>query len=783
MQAVDPKLVRTTIWIAGVVAAAVAIIMPVGYFAISYQNLIGELTTEAEINGHIASEVINANPEMWRFQQYKLDEFLSRRLRRGEAEARRILDKENDLIAESVDALESPVITESSELQDSGVVVGRMEVSRSLRPLLLRTGLVGLLGLLLSMAIFATLKVLPLRALGHALADNVQLYEEASRNLNRIRALHEIDLAITSTLDLHGILHVLLEKIDLVLPYAATTVRLFNPENGLLEPAACRNLDEKEWKTEAWRGGRGLANVAFETNAPTIIRNAQTDPRVRDPEFYRKHKLISYLAIPLIAKEKTLGVIGFYTRQEHDFSNDEVEFLKTLTGQAAIAIHNAQIYGEVSLSRKELELKNQYLDKSLRQLGGLYTALTPIDAAASMPELMGGIIERLMGATGADAALIRVWNKEDGTLPIVGHRGFSDQYLKRVENAPPRGAVEWVIKHSDPIITPDIASEPRLKGKVQLQMGLRSCAILPLNVHGEVRGILHVASCKLGYFNEEQKDHLTAIVRQMSIAMDNHELFYSLKSSRDELEKANKIKDEFLSVMSHELRTPLNVMMGYTGLLREGMFGALNPQQDDALKKVVIQSNDLLSIVSNLLRATQIGNGEIKAERARTDLGQLLDEIKNGYDLPATNELTLNWDFPSDLLIVETDSEKLRHILVNLINNAIKFTEKGSVTITARHLPKSKTLRVTVADTGPGIARESLPIIFDMFRQLDGSNTRAHGGLGLGLYIVKKYTELLGGKVEVKSDLGKGSNFTVTIPCEAAAQRPSWQYDQFEQAL
>jgi len=217
-------------------------------------------------------------------------------------------------------------------------------------------------------------------------------------------------------------------------------------------------------------------------------------------------------------------------------------------------------------------------------------------------------------------------------------------------------------------------------------------------------------------------------------------------------------------------------------LLREGMFGALNPQQDDALKKVVIQSNDLLSIVSNLLRATQIGNGEIKAERARTDLGQLLDEIKNGYDLPATNELTLNWDFPSDLLIVETDSEKLRHILVNLINNAIKFTDKGSVTITACHLPKSKTLRVTVADTGPGIAKESLPIIFDMFHQLDGSNTRKHGGLGLGLYIVKKYTELLGGKVQAKSELGQGSTFTVTIPCQTA-RNTTWQDDRFEQAL
>ncbi len=256
---------------------------------------------------------------------------------------------------------------------------------------------------------------------------------------------------------------------------------------------------------------------------------------------------------------------------------------------------------------------------------------------------------------------------------------------------------------------------------------------------------------------------LETIGHQLGIAVQKINLFEDTTKRADdltlkamELEKANRAKDEFLAMISHELRTPLNVMMGYTGLLQEGMFGALNPQQDDALKKVAVQSNDLLNIVMNLLRATQIGSGEIKAEWARTDLGQLLDEIKNGYDLPKKNELTLNWDFPSDLPIVETDSEKLRHILVNLIDNAIKFTEKGSVRITAHHLPKSNTLRFTVADSGPGIPQELLPNIFDMFHQVDGSDTRAHGGLGLGLYLVKNFVELLGGKIKVRSAPGRG---------------------------
>ncbi len=428
------------------------------------------------------------------------------------------------------------------------------------------------------------------------ITERKQAEEEIQRNLERIHALHEIDKAITSTLDLHGTLHVLLEKIDLVLPYAATTVRLFNPGNGLLEPVACRNLDEKEWKTEAWRGGRGLANVAFETNAPIIIRNAQTDPRVRDPEFYQKHKLISYLGIPLIAKEKTLGVLGFYTKQEHDFSNDEVEFLSTLAGQAAIAIHNAQLY--------------------------------------------------------------------------------------------------------------------------------------------------------------------------------------------EQMARANKIKDEFLSVMSHELRTPLNVVVGYTGMIMDGMLGEVNDKQKEALEKVINRTNDQLAMVNNILYATVLESESVAVETQDFNLEDFLNQLKQNYEAPINKELSLDWDYPFGLPNIRTDSAKLKHILRNLIDNALKFTAKGSVTIKAGirqqmgdHQLRNSNFEIRnqsltpawvefkVSDTGVGIPKDALPFVFDKFRQLDSSETRLYGGVGMGLYIVKKFTELLGGTVEVESEAGKGSTFTVRIPC------------------
>ncbi len=425
-----------------------------------------------------------------------------------------------------------------------------------------------------------------LGAIGDQMGIAVQkarLYEQTQRNLGHIRALREIDHAITSTLELRGVLAVLLEKIDLVLPYAATTIRLWNKENGLLEPVACRNLDEKEWKAEQWKAGRGIPNVVFETKAPVRISNVQTDPRTKDLEFFRKHELVSYLGVPLLAQDEILGVISFYTKEEHEFSDNEVEFLTTLAGQAAIAIHNSQLYEEMA------------------------------------------------------------------------------------------------------------------------------------NLAGE-------------------------------------------------LAKSNRVKDEFLSVMSHELRTPLNVVMGYTWMIKDGLLGEVNPEQEKALEKVMSRAKDQLTLINSVLQVTQIEAEGVKVELHEVALGAFLDELKSNYEVPLGKELALKWDYPSELPVVRTDSEKLKHILGNLTNNAIKFTDKGHVAISARYVPGKKAVEFKVADTGIGIPEESLPVIFEKFRQVDSSETRQYGGVGIGLCIVKKFTELLGGKVEVESQVGKGSTFTVTIP-------------------
>ncbi len=606
-----------------------------------------------------------------------------------------------------------------------------------------------------------------------------QAEEEIRLSLERAQALHDFDVVMTSTLDLKSVLNVLLEKIDLTLPYSATTVRLFNKETGLLEPVACRNLDEQEWKVEKWRGGCGLANAIFEAKRPVVILNAQTDPRVRDPDFYREHRLVSYLGIPLIAKGENLGVLSFYTKERHEFGNNETEFLTTMTNQAAIAIHNSQLYEAMRGLTSDLAATNRRLESSLRELSGLYAAVAPLAPSESLHQLLDGIIDKLMKATGSDAALLRLRDTVTGKIASISQRGFPDFLLEWTDKTTPGAVAAAVFSGGDPVISSDIASDPRIRGKMHLEAGFRSCAFLPLKTNHRVKGMVLLSSRELGYFNEGQRDYLMSIARQMAIAIENRALFDELRTSKDELERASKVKDEFLSVMSHELRTPLSVVVGYTGMIKDGMLGEINSEQEKALEKVLARAKDQLTMINSILQATHFDAAGVKAELKEVNLSVLLDDLKTSYSIPRGKELTLNWDYASELPEVKTDGAKLKQILQNLIENAIKFTEKGTVTVCARLLPfpdspvprigeganrGGSEVEFAVTDTGIGIAKEMVPIIFEKFRQVDSSETRLYGGTGLGLYIVKMLTEILGGKIDVESEPGRGSSFTVTIP-------------------
>lgn len=231
-------------------------------------------------------------------------------------------------------------------------------------------------------------------------------------------------------------------------------------------------------------------------------------------------------------------------------------------------------------------------------------------------------------------------------------------------------------------------------------------------------------------------------------------------------EETNLIKLEFLGVMSHELRTPLSVVLNYADILRERMLGDLNSKQEKALEKITKHARELLAMINEILHVSRMGAEPDRLEPQIVNLSHFLADLRSSYDVPLEKDVNLRWQYSDELPVAKMDSEKLKHILRNLINNAIKYTDKGTVTVSASCLSHDKIAEFKVEDTGVGIPKEDQSEIFEIFQQVDGSASRSYGGVGLGLHIVKKFTEMLGGTIDVHSEPGKGSLFVVRVPYE-----------------
>lgn len=232
-----------------------------------------------------------------------------------------------------------------------------------------------------------------------------------------------------------------------------------------------------------------------------------------------------------------------------------------------------------------------------------------------------------------------------------------------------------------------------------------------------------------------------------------------------ELEKASRLKSEFLAAMSHELRTPLNVIIGYSSLMRERIYGELSDAQDETLQKVYTTSQHLLALINDVLDLSKIEAGKMPLHLEEVDLAAVLAELSETI-MPMVRKKHLVYEtrFGDGVPRIRTDRTKLKQILLNLLSNAIKFTSTGSVTVRTTLSPVGSRVRIEVTDTGIGIKSEHLDVIFEDFRQLDQSHTREYGGTGLGLSITKNLLALLGGTITVESRFSEGSRFTVELP-------------------
>jgi signal transduction histidine kinase len=232
--------------------------------------------------------------------------------------------------------------------------------------------------------------------------------------------------------------------------------------------------------------------------------------------------------------------------------------------------------------------------------------------------------------------------------------------------------------------------------------------------------------------------------------------------------EVEKMKSAFVAMVSHELRTPISAILGYAEIFKEKIYGPLNEKQAQMTSRIISNSSRLLSLINDLLDQAQMEAGKLKIKYEIMKPSDLLENLHGVMDkLTADKGLKLTSKLDASLPEMLTgDSARLQQILVNLVNNAVKFTEAGSIHVQLSKLDEHH-WGITVSDTGQGIPNEDLPQIFDTFRQVEGTTTRVHGGFGLGLSIVKQLVTLMGGNISVESELGRGSTFSIALPFDA----------------
>jgi signal transduction histidine kinase len=281
---------------------------------------------------------------------------------------------------------------------------------------------------------------------------------------------------------------------------------------------------------------------------------------------------------------------------------------------------------------------------------------------------------------------------------------------------------------------------------------------------GHIVGSLLVSRNEPGEFPAETIELLRTFASQSALAIQNARLYKELEAKTRQLEAANRHKDEFLASMSHELRTPLNAVIGFSEVLIEKMFGDINAKQEEYLHDILASGRHLLSLINDILDLAKIEAGRMDLDLEDFDVAQAIDNAVVLVRERATRKgLTLDTRLDRELGSLRGDQRKVKQVLLNLLSNAVKFTpEGGRIEVRAQRLDGQ--VEVSVTDTGIGIAAEDLEAVFEEFRQVGTDYAKKHEGTGLGLTLSRKFVELHGGRIWVKSQPGQGSTFAFTLP-------------------
>jgi signal transduction histidine kinase len=594
--------------------------------------------------------------------------------------------------------------------------------------------------------------------------ENVRLFQELTESLEQQTATGKILQVIASSpTEIQPVMDTIAENAGRVCGATDAVIRLV--EGNVLrtaahygpvpDVAAARPIDRRS------PGGRAVVDRQV-----IHIEDALSLSETEYPETHPSDLRVSIrtvLAVPLMREDVPIGSIHMRRTEVRPFTDKQIALLKTFADQAVIAIENVRLF-------QELEARTHELAQSVGELKALGEVGQAVSSTLDLQTVLSTIVGHAVQLSGTSGGIIYEYDESTQAFHLRASYQMEDEVVEVIKATPVRlgeGATGRAATTRMPVEIPDILEEREYTGTrarpMLVRLGYRSLLAVPLLREQQIMGALTVWRRASGSFAPEVVNLLQTFAAQSALAIHNARLFREIQEKGHQLELASKYKSQFLASMSHELRTPMNAVLGYTRMLLMNVYGELPEKVRDVHGRIDKSGRHLLGLINDVLDFSKIEAGQLVLAINPYSIKDVIQAVVAGTQSLATEKnLVLKTMVPADLPSGSGDERRITQVLLNLVGNAIKFTDSGEVRIDV--VAENGDLLVSVSDTGPGIPEMDRAKIFDEFRQAEGSITQKKGGTGLGLAIAKRIVELHGGKIWVESEVGKGSTFTFSLP-------------------
>jgi signal transduction histidine kinase/ActR/RegA family two-component response regulator len=502
-----------------------------------------------------------------------------------------------------------------------------------------------------------------------------------------------------------------------------------------------------------------IGRVGLERRAQQIP-DVLTDPDYGAFDLQRVGGYRTTIGAPMLLDDEVVGTLNLWRTEVDPFDEREMAIVTAFAGQAAMAVNGVKLV-------QELETRGTELAKRVDELEALREVGEAVSSSLDVDRVLSTIAMHAVELSGTDGGSIMEYSERDRCFRVRSVYRTQPEVVARLREIRidlDETLVGRAARERRPISISDLRTvdlDPHLR--ILHDAGWRSLVAVPMLREDQIVGSLIVRRKETGDFTEENVDLLETFASQSALALLNAQLFQELKAQSVELELASRHKSEFLASMSHELRTPLNAILGFSEVLLEQMFGEINERQEEYLRDIHGSGKHLLELLNEILDLSKVEAGRMELEYASFDLPQMLSgSLSMLRERAALHGITMDVEVGDGVGEVYADELRLKQVLLNLVTNAVKFTGDGG-TVTVRADRDGGDINITVTDTGIGVPEKDRERIFESFQQ-GGRGSSREEGTGLGLTLSRRIVELLGGRMWLETEVGRGSTFGFSIP-------------------